>query len=201
MVEKINQYEINLSNIDGLLIGTDSLKLIEFTKKHIFSYEKGDLLDIGSGTGILTFSLANLENIDTIYSVEIQENIFNILQENIKNNGLDDKIKALNMDINDFNKKVKYIISNPPYYKINSGKLPKTESMKISKFEFKLNMENLFKKVFEILDIDGSFFVIYPIDRINDLNKFQKKYNFITKNEEIFGKNKKFIIKEYTRLK
>lgn len=199
MVEKINQYEIELSNINGLLISTDSLKLIEFTKKHISNYEKGDLLDIGSGNGILTFSLSNLENIEKIYSVEIQKNIYNILKENIKNNKLENKIKALNINILDFNKKVKYIISNPPYYKMNSGKLPSSEEMKISKFEVNLNMDSLFKKVFELLDINGSFFVIYPISRINDLKKCEKKYNFSTKNEEIFGINKKFIIKEYTR--
>jgi len=79
------------------------------------------VLEIGSGTGILTSRLA--EHVKQIFAVEIDKNLHGFLEENLKNCGNCSLIKGdiLKLDINKFLKeqgitrKIK-VIGNIPYY-------------------------------------------------------------------------------------
>lgn len=196
MVEKISDYILDIDKI-GLLIGTDSLELIKYIKSKNIIYEKG--MDIGAGTGVLSFSLIS-NTIKNIVAIEIQKNIFLNLKENILKNNLDNYIIPINSDIEDVNlKDFDIVFSNPPYYKINSGKLPLSKELQIAKFEILLDMDKLFKNVRKILKINGVFFVIYPMERKKDLDKISKKYNFQEISSYTYGTKKLFIIKEYLK--
>ena len=57
-------------------------------------------------------------------------------------------VDIFNKDIKDmikeeFRYKFRYIVSNPPYLKVDSGKLPENEILKKSKFEVCLNLNEL----------------------------------------------------------
>lgn len=165
MVEKISDYILDIDKI-GLLIGTDSLELIKYIKSKNIIYEKG--MDIGAGTGVLSFSLIS-NTIKNIVAIEIQKNIFLNLKENILKNNLDNYIIPINSDIEDVDlKDFDIVFSNPPYYKINSGKLPLSKELQIAKFEILLDMDKLFKNVRKILKINGVFllFILWKEKKI-----------------------------------
>ena len=123
-LESVNK-EIVIEN-EGLKITNDALLLAKFIKKvFLKKRENGKkVLEIGAGQGIISILLSNLENISQIDAVEIQEKIFGYLEKNIKNNELTDKIVPIFSDVKEIEGEYDYVFSNPPYMKINSGKMP-----------------------------------------------------------------------------
>ena len=180
-LESVNK-EIVIEN-EGLKITNDALLLAKFIKK-IFLKKKENgkkALEIGAGQGIISILLSDLENISQIDAVEIQKKIFGYLEKNIKNNKLTDKIIPIFSDVKEIEGEYDYIFSNPPYMKINSGKMPNAEEEKISKYEITLNLEELTLEIKRLLKNGGEFFVIVPNDRLNDIFSYiyQNKLNIL----------------------
>ena len=125
---------------EGLKITEDALLLSEFVKKKLDNTKlKGDimegsgvLLEIGSGQGIISLLLSEIKTIEKIHAVEIQKKIFEYLTDNVRMNNLENKVTAINEDIKNIQGKYEYIVSNPPYRKIISGRLPEDESERTS---------------------------------------------------------------------
>ena len=169
---------------EGLKITEDALLLSNFVKRKLDTCRKEDtgknsdiLLEIGSGQGTVSLLLSEVKIIEKIYAVEIQESIFKHLNENIKINQLEDKIIGINEDIKDIQGEYGYIVSNPPYRKVSSGRLPENESERISKYEVTLTLEELFMQIRRLLKNYGEFFVIVPDERLNDSFSYIYKNN------------------------
>ena len=169
---------------EGLKITEDALLLSSFVKRKLDTCRKEDtrknsniLLEIGTGQGTISLLLSEIKTIEKIYAVEIQESIFKHLNENIKINQLEDKIIGINEDIKDIQGEYGYIVSNPPYRKVSSGRLPENESERISKYEVTLTLEELFMQIRRLLKNYGEFFVIVPDERLNDSFSYIYKNN------------------------
>ena len=173
-LESINKKMIIDEN--GLKITQDAILLSEFIKKYFNTKyknkEKKTILEIGAGQGIITLLLSKIEIFEKIFAVEIQKDIFEILKKNIKINNLEEKITSINEDIKTIKGEYDFIFSNPPYKKINSGKLPENEVEQISKYEILLTLEELFYEIKRLLKNYGEFFVIVPDDRLNDVFRY-----------------------------
>ena len=173
-LESVNKKMI--INENGLKITQDAILLSEFIKKYFNTKyknkEKKTILEIGAGQGIITLLLSKIEIFEKIFAVEIQKDIFEILKKNIKINNLEEKITSINEDIKTIKGEYDFIFSNPPYKKINSGKLPKNEAEQISKYEILLTLEELFYEIKRLLKNYGEFFVIVPDDRLNDVFRY-----------------------------
>ena len=173
-LESVNKKMIIDEN--GLKITQDAILLSEFIKKYFNTKyknkEKKTILEIGAGQGIITLLLSEIEIFEKIFAVEIQKDIFEILKKNIKINNLEEKITSVNEDIKTIKGEYDFIFSNPPYKKINSGKLPENEAEQISKYEILLTLEELFYEIKRLLKNYGEFFVIVPDDRLNDVFRY-----------------------------
>ena len=173
-LESVNKKMIIDEN--GLKITQDAILLSEFIKKYFNTKyknkEKKTILEIGAGQGIITLLLSKIEIFEKIFAVEIQKDIFEILKKNIKINNLEEKITSINEDIKTIKGEYDFIFSNPPYKKINSGKLPEHEAEQISKYEILLTLEELFYEIKRLLKNYGEFFVIVPDDRLNDVFRY-----------------------------
>lgn len=173
-LESVNKKMI--INENGLKITQDAILLSEFIKKYFNTKyknkEKKTILEIGAGQGIITLLLSKIEIFEKIFAVEIQKDIFEIFKKNIKINNLEEKITSINEDIKTIKGEYDFIFSNPPYKKINSGKLPKNEAEQISKYEILLTLEELFYEIKRLLKNYGEFFVIVPDDRLNDVFRY-----------------------------
>ena len=134
--------------------------------------DKKKFLEIGAGNGIISLLISKNENIENITAVELQKNVYEYLVANVSKNKLEGKILPLNDDIMNVSGKFDYIFSNPPYYKLNSGKLPMDEVELVSKYEKTLTLEKLILKVKELLKNEGEFCIIIPSNRLNDLQKY-----------------------------
>ena len=194
-IESVDKYIKHGNN--ALNITDDAINLVDFIKNEIKCEDStGELLDIGSGIGTLTIMLSDIKQFNKFTCVEIQEEVFKLLEENILINKMSD-VDIFNKDIKDmikeeFKYKFRYIVSNPPYLKINSGKLPENEILKKSKFEVCLNLNELLEIVDYMLMKDGIFFLILPIYRLKEIEK-NKKFK-IKSMKNILNSKKSFVL-------
>ena len=161
----------------GLKITEDAILLSEFMKKY-FSRKRKNLkgeksfLEIGAGQGIISLLLSELDIISKIFAVEIQEEVFAALKKNIEINDLNEKIIPINKNIKSINGEYDFIFSNPPYKKINSGKMPKNKTEQISKYEVLLTLEEVILEIRRLLKNYGEFFLVVPNSRLNDVFRY-----------------------------
>ncbi|WP_156300153.1 methyltransferase [Streptobacillus canis] len=193
MEHYLESVDLKLNYGSGALnITTDALDLVEFVKGSLVNnFDSGEFLDIGAGIGTLTFLLYKQKNFSKFHAIEIQRDVYDLLVSNILLNNID--IKVYNMDIKEFKSdvKFKFIISNPPFYKTNSGFMPQDEVLKISKFEVSLKLSELLDSVDLLLDESGYFFLILPIERDKELRKDNR---FIVESYKEHSRGKKTFI-------
>lgn len=114
--------DINLKIREGVLIPReDTASVVKAVLEKIKPDENLNILDLCAGSGAICIALAkNIKNAK-IYAVELFDEPFNCLKENIKNTQQQSKIIPIKADVLDkLNFKAQYfdvIISNPPYIK------------------------------------------------------------------------------------
>lgn len=170
-------YEI-YSIENSFSFGIDAILLSDFSKipKNAIG------LEIGGGTGIVSLRMDYIYNPKLIYCVEIQKENYLALQKNINFNKLNDKIIPVNKDINkcyeDYdNDKFDFIVTNPPYYRYNSGITNKNKNQYISRYEVYLKLEDIFKFSKYKLKTKGVLYMINRANRIVDIFEYARKYN------------------------
>ena len=160
---------------DGYRFNIDSVLLASFVS---ISKKKANLLDIGTGSGILILLLALKYKGLNYYAIEIQESLYRLAKENFKLNNLN--VNLINADIKNFKELFKpnqfdYIVVNPPYFRVNST-LSENEELNIARYEITLSVEDIFKASKYLLKDKGKLFLVYPTDRLTELIEFGKKY-------------------------
>jgi tRNA1Val (adenine37-N6)-methyltransferase len=143
-------------------IGTDGVLLGAWTSidKKPFS-----ILDIGSGTGILSLMLAQRSHAEVIDAIEIDENAYEQCVENFENSQWADRLFCYHASLEEFADEIedKYdlIISNPPFYSEDY----KTENNQrdLARFTEAMPFNHLIDSVSKLLSENGSFSVIIPI--------------------------------------
>jgi tRNA1(Val) A37 N6-methylase TrmN6 len=80
------------------------------------------------------------------------------------------------------------IFSNPPFSKVNSGRLSRYPEVRLSKTETRLTLKNLLEKSFEILGEKASVFLIFPYVRLAELVEIAERIGyFVAKIREVFS--------------
>ena len=160
-----------LQKKDGFCFGMDSVLIANFAK---ISRKNAIVADLGTGTGIISILVAGKQNPKKVYAIEIQEELVNMAKRSVKYNGLEEKIDVINADIvgisrGEFNKKFDYVISNPPYKKINTGLINDNEKKLISRHEVKCTLGDVVFEASKLLKDNGIFYMVHRPDRLSDI--------------------------------
>jgi len=143
-------------------VSTDACILGSFTAQN-FPKPAKRILDIGSGTGVLSLMLAQKHKSE-IHAVEIEAQAFQQLQENLHQSPWATRLVGHFTSIQAFTKTTELhydlIISNPPYY----PKHLKSPNQKINqaKHTEQLSFEDLVFCVNQLLAEEGLFYLILP---------------------------------------
>jgi len=143
------------------------------------------ILDIGTGTGLLSLMLAQRTNAQ-IDSVEIDEDAYQQALKNVKISKFAEKIEVHHLRIQDFftTKNYDLIISNPPFYQQSLKSNDAKANMALHGVE--LSFDDLIDSVVRLLSIDGKFTVLLPPFEIQKLIKIaQKKGLYLSKKMSI----------------
>lgn len=137
-----------------------------------------NILDIGSGTGIIALMLAQRSYAETIDAIEIDENSYEECVENFENSPWNNRLFCFHASWNEFLEddeieKYDLIVSNPPFY---TEDLPQDISAKhLAKFEASLPFESLIIGVAKILSSTGVFTVIIPFKELEKILNFAQE--------------------------
>lgn len=156
--------------IDGYCYNSDTHFLYNFFSKsqEQFKNIQGDLLDIGSGSGVLGLLIARDYKKLQLHQCEIQP-IFQFLsQKNSETNCINSHIYKENLLSCDFGKKFDYIVSNPPFYHSDVIK-SENENIKIARYNDTMPLDDLIQKVSRLLKPNGKFIFCYDVKQLNGI--------------------------------
>jgi tRNA1Val (adenine37-N6)-methyltransferase len=120
-----------------------------------------NILDVGSGSGIIALMLAQRFPKSLITALEINKTSYKDLNENIINSPWQNRIKALNIDFNNWSCDNKYdlIISNPPFFEVANNM---NDGRRIARQSASLSPSQLCNTSKGLLNPNSSLVVIYP---------------------------------------
>jgi tRNA1Val (adenine37-N6)-methyltransferase len=146
----------------AMKVCTDSCIQGAWTSSKLKSFK--NILDIGTGTGLLTLMLAQ-NSTAIIDGIELDRESFLQASENIKESPWNNRIHIVEGDARyySFKHKFDFIICNPPFFEsdLQSPDLKKNKS----KHEISFTLEDLIKIVSANLEADGAFSVLLPFHR------------------------------------
>ena len=173
--ERIDDLEFKnlkiIQNKEGFCFGTDSVLLADFAK----NIKKGaNVLDLGTGTGIISILLCGKTDLNSITGVEIQNEVAEMANRSSKLNKLEKKFKVLNDNILNLkniydNQSFDVIVTNPPYKKKNTGIINENEKKIISRHEITATLEDFIKVSSDLLKDKGEIYMVHRPDRLVDI--------------------------------
>lgn len=141
----------------------------------------GNLLDVGTGTGLLSLMIAQ-KSIRLIDALEIDDDAAKQAEENIKASPWKDNITIHHSDALNFcyAKKYDVVISNPPFYEneLESRNAAKNKAH----HGHALRLQEMLALIKKLLKPDGKFLLLLPYKRISEIKKtFEMNQVFIQK--------------------
>ena len=193
--ERIDDLEYNnlkiIQNEKGFCFGIDSVLISDFAKE-IKKDSYG--VDLGTGTGIISILLTAKTELRKIFGLEIQEEVANMAERSVILNKMQDKIEILNINIKDILKSTEnskkdnnvtnklqresfdFVVTNPPYKKIETGKINENEYKYISRHEIKADLEDFIRVSKYLLKDKGSLYMVHRPDRLADIMELMREY-------------------------
>ena len=123
------------------------------------------ILDIGTGTGIISLMLAQRSSAITIDGVEVDPSAYMQTVDNFENSDWSDRLYCYNTSfqkfVDDTNKETyDLIVSNPPFY--TEDYITKNSSRNKARFTLSLTFKELIGGISKILSKSGFFSTIIP---------------------------------------
>ena len=167
-----------IQNTDGFCFGIDAVLLSDFAKE---IKNNSKVLDLGTGTGILSILLAGKTNLSKIYGIEIQEEVADMAKRSVKLNDLEDRVEIINKNIKELNEifekgSFDAIVTNPPYKKLNTGIENDKENKFISRHEVTASLEDFIKVSFNLLKDKSALYMVHRPERLAEIIYNLKKY-------------------------
>jgi tRNA1Val (adenine37-N6)-methyltransferase len=165
-------------------VTTDACLFGAWVAEEVRSQESGvrSLLDIGTGTGLLSLMFAQKHPAAKIDAIEIDNDAAGQAKENVKTSPWQNQIDVINADVRNFSfiKKYDLVISNPPFYE--NELLSASERKNLAHHSKNLTLEELLTAIKKNLGADGNFFLLLPYKRNEEIKKlFNHHQLFISK--------------------
>lgn len=195
--ERIDDLEFKnlkiIQNKNGFCFGIDSVLLSDFSKN---IKKDSKVLDLGTGTGIISILLCGKTNLREIIGVEVQKEVYNMACRSAKLNDIEDKFKLINENVlnleNIFeNGYFDVIVTNPPYKKQNTGIKNEDNRKLISRHEILANLEDFIRVSNKMLKDKGEFYMVHRPERMVDIFALMRKYKIEPKEVRLVFSNEK----------
>lgn len=143
-------------------VGTDSVMFGSW----VHASNPANILDIGTGTGLLALMLAQRFHGAVIDAIELDKEAFIEASLNFSYSPWFDRLNAIHADFNDWhpkaNKKYDLIISNPPYF--HQSLKPPSNKKALARHQDSLDILKLIAHSITLLSSEGTICLILPLD-------------------------------------
>jgi tRNA1Val (adenine37-N6)-methyltransferase len=144
-----------------------------------------NILDIGSGTGLLSLILAQ-QSAATITAIEIEESAYNQTVSNFDLSPWKERLDVVHTSIQDYASKNKEnlfdcIITNPPFYEQDLTSPDHAKNLALHSTA--LPWDDLVKSVASLLQENGTWYVLVPTLRAYTMQKIASNYGLYLSEE------------------
>ena len=177
---RFQQFSIQQSK-DVFRVGTDGVLLgamcnVKKAKK---------ILEIGTGTGLISLMLAQRNVSAKISAIDINENAVKLASENFRNSIFNENLKVELKDFKNFetNENFDLVVCNPPFFEKNAS-----AKDVLARQQVELNFRNLVEKSTEIITKKGILSIILPSEAATDVKSLAEEFNlYLVREINIFG--------------
>ena len=180
--ERIDDLEFKnlkiIQNNNGFCFGIDSILLSDFAKN---LKKNANVLDLGTGTGIIATLLCGKTNLKKVIGVEVQEEVYDMAKRSIILNNLENKFEIINENIKNIENILPkntfdVVVSNPPYKKANTGIYNEDKRKLISRHEIEASLEDFIYVAKNMLKSQGELYLVHRPERLVDILYIMRKY-------------------------
>ena len=159
-----------LQNKKGYRFSLDSILLSHFVSLK----PRMRAIDLGCGNGIILLILAKRFPHVNCVGLEIQENLAALARKNSQLNNLSEKVEIFSGDARNIKNifpahSFDAVIFNPPYRKLNSGRINPQLEKAIARHEINGSLKDFLMTAKYLLKPAGRIFTIYPAKRLVEL--------------------------------
>ena len=167
-----------IQDAEGFCFGIDSVLLSDFAKN---IKRESKVVDLGTGTGIISLLLCKKTDLNKIYGVEIQQEVADMAQRSSILNGLEEKFEIINKNMKNIlevldSNSIDAVVTNPPYMKLNTGARNEEKKKLISRHEVECTLEDVITTSYKLLKDKGEFYMVHRAERIVDILYFLREY-------------------------
>ena len=174
---QINNYKI-IQNPDIFCFGMDAVLLSNFT-----NLRKGDnVLDLGTGTGVIPILLAAKTDAEHFDAIEIQDESVDMAKRSVEFNNLENLINVKCGDICNaaeiYGKSVfDAVTCNPPYINNNHGLKNPDMPKAIARHEIFCTLEDVIRSSSNVLKTNGRLYMVHRPFRLAEIFAYMNKYH------------------------
>ncbi len=169
-------------NNTAMKVGTDGVLL----GAYVDCTGAKNILDIGTGTGLIAIMMAQKSNAE-IDAIEIIDEVRLLARENINMCKWKNRITAITIDLQNYypDKTYDLIVSNPPFY--TTDIIAPDKNRAAARHNLSLTIEDLAIHSSRLLSKNGRLYVIYPVKEAEIFSKEVSKHGLL-KISELFVK-------------
>ena len=201
-----------IQNKKYFCFGVDSVLLANYI---VLNSNKNVIVDLCSGSGVISVIASAKKKCLKIFSVELQEKMYDLLEKNIHVNSLEDKIIPIKEDVKNYdsirkkivdeglNGAVDIVVCNPPYKTVGTGCVNPLDVKYIARHEVFCNLDDIFKTSSKLLNNTGKLYIVHKPERLVDLFCNARKYNLepkkLTMVQPTINKKPSIVLVEYVK--
>lgn len=181
------EFEYILEDLGGGLKIYQSDKLYKFTTDAIAlanfvpDQTNKKVVELGSGSGVISILLASVKNAKSVVAVEVQKNLAEMSQKSVEINNLNDKITIVNLPMQNINKTIgdhfDTVVCNPPYRKVGSGEKQLEDTIAICRHEILVTLAEVVETASILLNSKGSFYIVHQSERLAEVCYLMKQFD------------------------
>lgn len=171
-----NHYRI-IQDSKRFCFGMDAVLLSGFAT----AKEGAQVLDLGTGTGIIPILMEAKTRAAHLTGLEIQPDSADMAARSVKLNGLENKIDIVTGDIKEAASvfgaaSFDIVTSNPPYMTEHHGLTNPEDAKAIARHELLCTLEDVISQAAKLLKPGGSFFMVHRPFRLVDIFVMLRQY-------------------------
>ena len=176
-----NNYKI-IQNPEKFCFGMDAVLLSHFTTLR----KRDNVLDLGTGTGILPILLSAKTDAEHFDALEIQEESVDMAKRSVMFNHLEDRISIIHGDIKEASSifdvaSFDAITTNPPYMNNNHGLKNPDMPKAIARHEILCTFDDIARESSRLLKPHGRLYMVHRPFRLAEIINTLNKYRLETK--------------------
>ena len=167
-----------LQKTQGFRFSIDAVLLAHFIEPN--PNKPQQLLDLGTGSAVMPLLLAARYDKLHIDGIELQPEIADMAMRSVQYNHMERHIHIHQQDLTklpkSFEQQYDFVISNPPFFQVSSGKQNPNPQIALARHELACTLEQLIVCAFRTLKDRGHFAVIHRAERLTELLSLCQKH-------------------------